>query len=250
MRRRVIVIVLLASGCAMFGAAALTAGSGPADSDLEPQTLLVDGSALVRASPDRAYVDFAVRETAPTPAESQSLAAKSMGRVIRSLESLSLGGAKIITTSVTLEPVFKRDEEHYYIDETKIVAYTAQTTIRFSTHDVNSLGAAVDAAGGAGVDSINRIWFMLADDVVQKREAMRAATADARAQAEAIAEGLGLRIVSIRRASAARADVRRWASDMTPFQSTAHREPTRVFPEQVSVEASVQVLYSVVPRDR
>src|SRR5262249_26507196 len=75
--------------------------------------------------------------------------------------------------------------------------YTATNTIEVTLSDTSAVGRIIDIGTKAGANNVGGVRFLLKDAQSAKAQALRLATQQARAQADAIAQGLGAHIVRI-----------------------------------------------------
>ncbi len=80
----------------------------------------------------------------------------------------------------------------------QITGYTVTNVFRVTDDDLANVGTVIDAATRAGANDIERIRFTLKDERAAKANALRVATVDARAKANALASALGLQVTRIR----------------------------------------------------
>ena len=112
--------------------------------------------------------------------------------------------------------------------------------------DLDLLGKLIDAPAGAGSNSINGIRFTLKNDQEVRAEALRQAAQKAKANAEAIAHSLGLRVVGVVAAES------EGTSGVVPVRQPmmmmmAKAAPTPVEAGTIDIHASVTVTLAVAP---
>jgi uncharacterized protein YggE len=146
------------------------------------QAITVTGTGLVTTTPDRADFSFGVQtERASADAATAATAAR-MQRVINALRASGIANRDIQTQQVSISPRY---------DNTGIVGYSASNVVSAKIRDIDTAGAVIDAATGAGATSVYGPAFFRSDQQTLIRTALRAAVADARAKAQAIAAGSG-----------------------------------------------------------
>ena len=146
------------------------------------QTDLVttNGHGVITAVPDEATVSAGVRSDAATAAAALAENGTSMNAVIAALKKA--GGKDVQTQQVSLYP--STDQQG------KVTGYTAQNTVSAKAK-IAGAGALVDAAVGAGANTVDGPSLSLSDSDALYRDALKKAVADARAKALAIAEAGG-----------------------------------------------------------
>jgi uncharacterized protein len=173
-----VVLVLAAGAVALRAESAGAAAADPAG------TLSVQGTATVSTIPDRAQISFGVESQAATARAALAANATEMRRVIAALKSA--GAADIRTQSVWLSSRYGNDNV--------VVGYVAQNTVSATVEDVARAGATIDAAVEAGANQIYGPSLSTTDQAELYRQALKAAVADARARAEALALAAGATI--------------------------------------------------------
>jgi uncharacterized protein YggE len=172
------VIVVLAC---LFGASALA--QQPVVSSIR-----VMGDARVSAQPDRAQIDIGVSTHA---ARSQDAAAQNAKAVQAMLDAVrqAVPPAVLKTISYSLNPNY---EYHSSGGEPTINGYTANNVVQVTVDDLGRIGAVIDSATAAGANHVQGIHFTLRDEDAVRATALREAALKARAQADVLAQALGL----------------------------------------------------------
>jgi uncharacterized protein YggE len=79
----------------------------------------------------------------------------------------------------------------------EIAGYTATNVIEVRINDLVKVGQIIDVAMRAGANSIHRLLFTVQNEEKLRAQALREAAVNAKANAEALAAALGLRIVRV-----------------------------------------------------
>jgi uncharacterized protein YggE len=168
----------------LFGAAAVagvaqpnsahSAAAGPAS-----RSITVTGSGTVETVPDRAVFSFTVSTNAGTAKAALARTTTRSDAVVAALR-----GARVQTSELSLVP---RTNDA----GTAILGYTASTTVSADA-ELAQAGGLIDAAVDAGADGVSGPAWSRSDRDALYRNALRAAVADARAKAAALADGAGL----------------------------------------------------------
>ncbi|MBV8117347.1 MAG: SIMPL domain-containing protein [Candidatus Eremiobacteraeota bacterium] len=119
--------------------------------------------------------------------------------------------------------------------------YSVSRTVSVTLSDTSKVGQAIDAAIGAGVNNVDSVAFGMANPQARRSQALRAAVADARSQAEAIASAAGLRIVAVRSMQEGYTSMPVAPAPMAMARSVA--PPTQIEPSSVSTEATVTMTF-------
>ena len=177
----------------------LLVGAAPAQAQASPQNAppsmpiaVAQGSATVKRVPDRALVTVATETRAEQPAEAQSRNAEAMQKVRDRLRQAGIPEDAIRTVSFNLR------EEADFVEGKRVPrGYVVTNAIEVRVDELDRLGKLLDQVVSAGVTSIHGIQFELKKREEAEREALRLAVEDARARAEALAAGAGVRLQEI-----------------------------------------------------
>jgi len=179
----------------------LLATANAADSSSTPRnTLDVSGVGEVYVAPDEAVLTLGVRVESDTAGGAFSAAAAQMQAV---QAALSTGGEPLVaaerirTSQLSLQP------RYTYTDKVgpKLIGYEASSILEIRVDDPLNAGAVLDAAVGAGANEVVGVAWKVEDEAAVRQEALDAAVADARANAEQVANQLGVTIVEPARVS-------------------------------------------------
>ena len=162
---------------------ALGADAGP-----PVPVIVVGGSAVVRAAPDRAFVTLAVESRDPNPGAAQRRNATTMDAVFSKLAAAGVAKDAIRTLSYELMEDFEFDH-----GKRTSRGFLARNSVEVRVDDLARVGELIDVATGAGANAVTGVRFDLKEMAALEREALSRATADARARAEAVASGGGVR---------------------------------------------------------
>jgi hypothetical protein len=153
--------------------------------------VVVNGTGEVEVLPDRARIAFAVETEGQNATEAGQTNAALIDRVSSALRSAGSGlpGFRMETVGYSLSPRYGPIGD----DRTRaIVGYTARNTLQVVVDQVEGLGTLIDEALAAGANRISGLTFELRDPEPNRHEAVRRAIGNARAEAEVIAEALGM----------------------------------------------------------
>jgi uncharacterized protein YggE len=169
-------------------AGALPAQGGPPPREPAPPMIEVAGQGEVTTMPDRAQVMVTVQVRAKTAAAAGTENAARAQRVIAAIRAAGIPREQVATQGFTVQPAYT------YPGDGKspiLTGYDARNTVRVEVRQLEQLGRVIDAALGAGANDVAGVNFYVADPSVARRDALAAATADARLAAEAIARTAG-----------------------------------------------------------
>lgn len=188
---------LLVLSAIALGAGSLMAQRAAADVSLyntDKPFVEATGEATISVKPDEAVVDIGVVSQAPTAASAAALNAKQTAAVLADFDRLLGPGKKIRTTSYSLRPNYQTAKPG---STPSIAGYTATNTVEVTLDDLDLVGKILDAAAGSGANMIQRLQYQLKDPSAVHAQALRQAAEKAKAAAEAIAAGLGVKILRV-----------------------------------------------------
>jgi uncharacterized protein len=205
------------------------------------RTIEVDGSGETRTSPDTADLDLAIDTHAKTAEQAANLNAALAAKVIDALKSKLGGKGKITTGGYSLNPDYSQRPN----ENPTIVGYNAQNSVTVHTGALDLVGALIDSAIAAGANRVNSLNFSVKDDTKARSEAIAIATRDARAQADALAAALDVKLGKVLKATT--------ASEAQPIpvrmgMALAREAPsvaTPVEPGEVTVPATVSLTFEI-----
>ena len=227
-------IALLAGVAVAAVAVAAVARPDSAASAEEPVAgITATGTGSVTVVPDRALFWFGVQSEGRTASAALNANAAEIRRVIDALRSAGVAAADLQTQQVSLSPRTNETGE--------IVGYTAVNTVSARIRDIDRAGAVIDAAVNAGANQVGGPQLIRADQNAQYRSALRAAIADARAKAQALAEASNVTLGPIVAVAEA-------GSGPAPLPATERAAAdTPVMPGTQEVQAIVTVTFGVGP---
>jgi uncharacterized protein YggE len=234
---RILRIAAVGAVAAAFVAYAGVASTGSAGSatDGSGRTITVNGTGSVTVVPNRASFSFGVTTQGKTAAGALAENASEIRKVIAALKDAGIAAADIRTQSVSLSPRYSNDGE-------LILGYTASNVVSATAKDINRAGAIVDAAVGAGANQVDGPTLTRAGATALYRAALKAAVADARAKAAAIAAASHARLGPVR-------TVTEGSSSPTPMpfaaKTAAPSDSTPVVPGTQEIDATVTVVFAL-----
>ena len=161
-------------------AAALAAATLPgsaASAAAEAGGITVQGTASVTSVPDRAELSFGVESQGQTARAALAANATEMRRVIAAVKAA--GGTDVKTQSVLLSPRYNETNE--------VQAFVATDSVSATIKDLAKAGAVIDAAVNAGANQVYGPSLSTGDQTELYRQALKAAVANARANAQVLA---------------------------------------------------------------
>ena len=209
------------------------------------RTISVAGQGEIKAAPDTVLVSFAVETTAARAGDAAAENAKRSGAVSAAVKALLEAKDTVTTTRYALEPRYETPKPGE-VREPRIAGYVARNEVQVESHKIDAIGALIDAATAAGANRISGLQFSLSQRGEVQRTALEKAGADARAQAESVAKGLGVRIKGVVSATTSTAPipVPRYFEPRVMAAAEA-RVPTTIEPGEVNVSVTLQVTYEI-----
>ncbi len=145
------------------------------------------GQGTVSVTPDQAKVQFSVVTQAATAQDAASQNANQVTAVLAALRSLLGPNADLKTLSYSLNPNYSTGSQPV------LIGYTATNTVQVSLSDLSLIGKVIDTGIQAGANRVQGLQFGLKDDQPMRAQALKLATVQAKAHADAMASGLGLK---------------------------------------------------------
>jgi uncharacterized protein YggE len=228
-------LALIAAAVALVAIAALAGVGRPeaarGDTGTVADSVTTTGHGVITVAPDEATVTAGVHTQAATAAEALSQNSTRMNDVIAALKAH--GGKDLQTQQVSLYPQSTEDGT--------ITGYTADNSVSASA-SIAGAGALIDAAVGAGANTVSGPTLSISDQDGRYRDALKKAVADARAKAAALGEagGFGVGPVStvVEQATSA-------PQPMFAAGAAAKDAATPIEPGTQDVTADVTVTFSI-----
>jgi uncharacterized protein YggE len=201
------------------------------------------GEGVVTAKPDEATINIGVVTQAATAEAAASQNASQANALIGQMKKLVGADGEVRTINYSVNPDYNYPSGPAPRSP-KITGYTATNTVQVITHDLANIGKLIDAATGAGANHINGIQFSLRNEQAARAQALKEAAQAARANAEAMASALGVRVIRLRSAETS------FSGPIRPVMAEmmgASRAATPVEPGAVEIRATVTVTLEVTP---
>jgi hypothetical protein len=233
--------LLLLAVLTLLGAGA--AAQEPAER-LTPPSIRVSGEATVTAQPDQARIDIGVTTQAQTAQDAATKNAQRLETVLAELRRAFGAAAEIKTVSYSLDPDYRYPKEG---GKPTITGYTATNIVRVTLNDLTRIGQVIDAATQSGANYVQRLQFTLKDEQAAQSQALRAAVVKANAQADALAQALGLKIVRVLSVVESSGGVQPIMRDVALARAEAATS-TPVEPGAIEVRATVTLTVEIAAR--
>jgi len=203
-------------------------------------SIRVTGDAVVTAKPDRAFIDVGVLTQEKQSQNASSQNAKQLDAVMAALHKLLGADADIKTINFALNP----DYQYRPLGgKSAVSSYTALNVVRVTIDDLDKVGSVIDAATQAGANHVESVRYTVKDQQVLHSQAVREAALKARANADALASALNLRITRI--VSVEEGDASSPGPDATDPRDPTGPAPTPIQSNSFVVTANVTLTVEV-----
>jgi len=203
-------------------------------------SIRVTGDAVVTAKPDRALIDVGVLTQEKQSQNAASQNARQLDAIMVALHKLLGADADIKTINYALNP----DYQYRPLGgKSSVSSYTALNVVRVTVDDLDKVGPVIDAATQAGANHVESVRYTVRDQQVLRSQAVREAALKARANADALASALNLKITRI--VSVEEGDGTPAASDSADPRDPAGPAPTPIQSSSFVVTANVTLTAEV-----
>ncbi|KKW30411.1 MAG: hypothetical protein UY72_C0013G0021 [Candidatus Uhrbacteria bacterium GW2011_GWD2_52_7] len=161
-------------------------------SELAAPTINVSATGKASAVPDIATVDLGVTVTSTTANSAQDQNTEKMNALVDAMKGLGIEEADLQTSSYSVNPQY-----NYNVSPAVVTGYEASQTLTVTIRDNTKIGTVIETAGNNGATDVGSLYYEFEDDSAVLAEARDEAIADARNQAEVIAEAMGANLGSI-----------------------------------------------------
>lgn len=220
---------------------ALPAAAQRAEEVLRPY-IRSSGEATVTAKPDQAKMTIGVVTQASTAQEAGAQNARQTDAVLAQLRKALGSAGEVRTTSYTVTPSYRYPREG---GQPTITGYTASNTVEATVDDLALVGKLIDLATQSGANNIQQLRFLVKDEQPVRARALRQASILARSNAEAMAAGLGLRIVRVLAVEEGMPEIIRPVRSMAMAGAQAAAQTTPVEPGAIEIHATVTLRVEV-----
>lgn len=154
----------------------------------------VTGTGKVTVTPDTAVASIGVDITAPTLADATKQASDKMTAVIAAIKAQGVDPKDIQTTSYNVYPITNQPKEN---ESATITGYHVSNIVTVTIRDITKVGPVLDAAIGAGANSVNSVFFTVNDPSKAMDEARTMAVKEAMAKANTLATAANVKVGAI-----------------------------------------------------
>ena len=208
-------------------------------------TINVSGSSELTFEPDEAEVWAGISIVKLTAQEAQAEANEVINAIVDGLRYKGFSEDNIETERLSLY-----EERRYENGKSTVVGWRASQTLKVKTTDMSKVGTIVDVAVTKGANQIQNINFGLSEEKEQefKKQALAAATTNAKEKAETIADSLEVKLGKVKSVSEPS-----WGyyprmygmAEVALDKAVAEAQEAVVIPGDVTVSAQVNIVYTV-----
>ena len=160
--------------------------SVPALAETEPRLIHVSGSAAISLAADTATLQIGVNTKKNTVMDAQKENAALMNAVLDALHGCGIEDQDIVTSQFNVYSQYDYSTSSFG-QEVRTLYYEVQNTVSVTIHDLNMIGAALDAAMEAGANTSYGITFSSSQQNEAYQKALTRAVEDAMQKAAVIA---------------------------------------------------------------
>ncbi len=213
--------------------------------DDQTRTITVSGTGIAEAAPDRATLRMSIISRESTIDAAQNGAAVVTNNVLEMTDEMDIDRDNVDTTGASVRPDYRWNRN---TEEQELRGYIAERQISVVIEDLDDLGAAIEGAVKAGVNNVSPPQLGSSTQDSLYRDALQAAAADARANAERLADSLGTnlgRVLSISTGSHAPQPPIAYNARSAMMSMDSTEAAQTYNPAEMSVSATVNVVFEL-----
>ena len=212
---------------------------------LPGETILrVEGIGEISTPPEVMRMSVGVVTTADTAAAALDENSRKIAPVIEILRDAGIMPSDIQTSGLNVEAQFADTSD---VDFDRIIGFRAENRIKFTSRDIGQAGELISLLFDAGANEIDGPYFAVAESNIEtlSRQAEANALREARAQADATAATLGMKVSRILLISGSNVN---FAGDSSGFivVTARKRTATPIEPGEITVNATYDVEFALV----
>ena len=169
-------------------------GTAVPSSNTPTSDIGVSGTGRVFADPDTAIATVGVEMTSATLAAASSDVSTRMTAVINKIKSMGVDPKDIKTTSYSVNPITSPQKD---TEVPRITGYHVSNVVQIKIRKLDQVGPIMDAALGAGANSMNGLYYTIDDPTPQMQQARTKAVQDAMAKAKTLADAAGVKLGAV-----------------------------------------------------
>jgi len=228
-------------------------GSGVTPTD----TITVNGTADILATPDIATFNFTVQEEAASVPDAQKKSTDVMNSILAYVKKSGVADTDVQTQSYSIYPRYDYVQTantpattvYYPGGKQVLAAYVVAQTIEVKVRKLDQAGALLSGIGEFGATDVSGLTFSVDKETDVERQARDKAIADAKDQADVLAKSLGVslvRIVSFNESSSGRPTPIYYAKMDSVAMSAGAVAPAPQIPTgQNKITSNVTITYEI-----
>ena len=186
----------IATAVAVLAVLVLVSAPVAAEDNLTDHIIKVTGYGESLTTPDKAVINLGIETVDTNASKAQSENTRTMNKVISALKAAGVKEENIKTSRYSMysyEIYDYNKTDKFNVGDT---VYSVTNTVEVITYDVDAVGTIIDKAVSAGANSVNRLQFGLSNEKQkeQRNAAIISAVKAARADADAVAAALGIKV--------------------------------------------------------
>lgn len=212
-----------------------------------PRTISVSGTGTVDATPDIARLSLAVQRRNASMQVARDETVRVSKAFLALCKKLGIPENKIRTSGLTIQPEYRWNEKE---NQQVFIGYFVQRQLQVEINDLDKLGDVIEGAIDAGVNEVSPPALDSSKAKELNRDALAAATADAKANAERIASSLGVKLGAVRTVVAGGASPPPMPMQEMRVQAmamdSAGKAAANYVPGEISFEGRVDATFDVI----
>jgi uncharacterized protein len=203
----------------------------------------VAGEAVTKVEPDAAVLILSVVTQSPQAITAQQENARKSDAVANAIRATAGANAEIKTSDYVLQPQYDYRDNNL----PKIIGYDARNSVIVTLSELKNVGAVIDAASRAGVNSISNVSFILRQTSPARGQALSDATRQAINKAESIAQALGGRVSRVveENESATVASPSMGYDSVSETMNVERGRTTPITSGQLNIRSNVQLIVEI-----
>ncbi|MFA5887261.1 MAG: SIMPL domain-containing protein [Candidatus Nanoarchaeia archaeon] len=208
--------------------------------------LTVSGESTITTAPDKAEIYLNIQKKAETADGARILNSEASNAVIVALKTAGLKKEDIETSSFTIYPEQRYDED---TQEYITTGYVVRNVIKATTNKAEESGELIDVAIKAGANSVENVNFGLTTEKKQvvDKDALAKATELAKSRAEAMADASGVslkKLTSVEGGSSYMPYIY-YGARMEMASASPKDAGTSIMPQALEVRATATLVYEI-----
>jgi len=238
-------LALLTVALMVLCAAVIGNVTAQTDNTSDDKLIYASGTGKVTTTPDRVIISLAVETQHTDVKVAQSDNARLMEKVTGAIKAAGISEDDLKTTGYSIYPVYDSSGSQFTRD---IKSYRVTNTLMITLKDINRAGEIIDIGIANGANRVDGVTFTLSDEKQQelRADALTAAVAQARGDANAVAAALGKTIIDVKEVNIGSSYVpMRYAEYDMVSSAGAAKVATPIQAGDVDVTATVSITYII-----